>query len=59
MDQDILRSQFEAHILGDDIPRVPVEKRELLWRIAWDFGHSSGASEVEYYYRELADLVRP
>ena len=28
-----------------------------LWWMAWENGHSSGYSEVENYYSELADLV--
>ena len=33
-------------------------KADLLYRISWDFGHSSGLREVEYYYMEMLDLVK-
>lgn len=32
-------------------------KRSKLWSLAWDYGHSSGFSEIENYYREFAELL--
>lgn len=32
-------------------------KFEKVWRMAWDQGHASGISEVESYFRDLAELV--
>lgn len=32
-------------------------KRELLYKKAWELGHSGGLSEVWYYLSELADLI--
>lgn len=29
------------------------------WQIAWDHGHSAGLDEVEMYFRELAELIKP
>ena len=40
------------------VPRTH-SKFELAWDIAWSEGHSSGISEVENYFRELADLLKP
>lgn len=34
-------------------------KFDIAWRIAWDYGHGSGISEVENYFRELSDLLKP
>jgi len=34
-------------------------KFERAWEIAWDYGHSNGFSEVEGYFDELADLLKP
>ena len=34
-------------------------KADLLWRMAWDRGHSSGLQEVFQEYRELSELVKP
>jgi hypothetical protein len=36
---------------------VPQKKRDLLYRLAWDYGHSAGYTEVDLYYSELVDLV--
>lgn len=35
------------------------EKFEKAWKIAWDQGHSSGIGEVEAYFGELAELIKP
>ena len=32
-------------------------KADDLYRLAWDYGHSSGWSEIENYYVELLDLL--
>lgn len=32
-------------------------KRDMLWDKAWDYGHSSGYSEVESYYSDFLELV--
>jgi len=32
-------------------------KANECWRLAWEFGHSCGLSEVAYYYEELQGLV--
>lgn len=33
-------------------------KFEKAWSIAWEFGHSNGISEVEYYFDELVELIK-
>lgn len=33
-------------------------KREKAFRIAWQEGHSSGYSEVETYFEEMAELIK-
>lgn len=33
------------------------KSRDNLWSLSWAHGHSSGFSEVENYYIELADLA--
>ena len=38
---------------------VSQKKKNLLWTLAWDEGHSSGLYEVALYYREFAVLVDP
>ena len=32
---------------------------DIAWRIAWDYGHSAGLSEVEIYFTDLVDLLKP
>ena len=33
-------------------------KREDCYRIAWEYGHSSGYSEIEIYFQELVELIK-
>lgn len=33
-------------------------KAEMIWKKAWERGHSSGYSEIAYVYFDLAKLVR-
>ena len=33
-------------------------KADLLYMKAWDLGHPNGFHEVEYYYGELAELIK-
>jgi flagellar biosynthesis/type III secretory pathway protein FliH len=35
------------------------EKFEKAWNLAWDYGHSSGFMEVEMYFQDLAELIKP
>lgn len=34
-------------------------KVETAYRIAWDHGHSAGYGEVDIYFSELAELLKP
>ena len=34
-------------------------KADKLYQLAWDFGHSSGYHEIEYYYDDFAELLKP
>lgn len=34
-------------------------KRGALWSLAWSHGHANGFCEVEYYYGEFAELLKP
>lgn len=34
-------------------------KLDALYSLAWQYGHSSGFSEVESYFREFAELLKP
>ena len=33
-------------------------KREACYKLAWDYGHSSGFSEVESYFSDLVELIK-
>lgn len=33
-------------------------KKDLLYQLAWDYGHSCGFHEVELYYSTLAELLK-
>jgi len=34
-------------------------RADKLWELAWGYGHSAGLGEVEIYYQELAELLKP
>ena len=34
-------------------------KADKLYSLAWDMGHSAGYGEVENYYSDMADLLKP
>jgi len=54
-------STSEHFVLREDLAKeygvVGNPKEEKLFRMAWEYGHSSGLREVEMYYEELAELV--
>lgn len=33
-------------------------KADTLWKLAWEFGHAHGYSDVVYYMDELSELLR-
>ena len=33
-------------------------KFEKAWRLAWEYGHSSGLPEVENYFDDLVELIK-
>jgi len=33
-------------------------KKNMLYSVAWEIGHSAGFHEVEYFYDILVDLIR-
>lgn len=33
-------------------------KAEALWRLAWEYGHSAGYSEVLNYWQDMVDLIK-
>lgn len=43
-----------AHYEVTDHPKV-----EIAYRIAWDHGHSAGYAEVDSYFAELVEILRP
>lgn len=34
-------------------------KADRLYQLAWDMGHSAGYGEIETFYDEMADLLKP
>jgi hypothetical protein len=60
------RRQKEAELIEQTKEKLAKEyhlernaKFERAWDIAWDWGHSNGFTEVECYFAELVDLLRP
>lgn len=54
---------IEAEALKDRLAaehRIPRDaKFDKAWSIAWSMGHSSGFSEVESYFHDLVELIKP
>ena len=40
------------------MPGVPQEAKDIVWRLAWEHGHSSGREEIFFHYDEFADIAR-
>lgn len=34
-------------------------KAQRLWELAWQHGHSNGLEEVEMYYSDFVELIKP
>lgn len=52
-----LEKQFKAD-LEKEYRTANNPKRDLLYRLAYEMGHSSGYSEIEIYYEQLVPLVQ-
>lgn len=50
---DLLKSDLES-----ENGLVGHPKADVLWRIAWEHGHSSGYSDVINWYEDLVELVK-
>ena len=50
----VFKNHLETHF---KLENLKVKTREMLFRIAWDKGHSSGYSEVYIEYDALVDLL--
>jgi hypothetical protein len=54
-----LEFQFRKDLEAEfEVANVSQEKRDLLFRIAWEEGHSSGFGDVLYYYETMVPLVK-
>jgi hypothetical protein len=40
------------------MPNVPQAAKDIVWKLAWEHGHSSGRSEIFFYYDDFADIAR-
>lgn len=36
---------------------LPLEARKIIFKAAWEHGHSAGENEVEYFYNDFTELV--
>lgn len=45
--------------LSDEYGLERNAKFETAWGIAWEYGHSSGISEVKIYFDDLVPLLQP
>ena len=52
-DEDILKTDLETEHGLTNHP-----KRDKLWSLAWEHGHSYGYSEVAGYYEDFSELLK-
>ena len=52
-DQLFRKALYDKYVF---VKATPIQE-QTLWSLAWEYGHSSGYSEVESYYMDLVDLV--
>lgn len=38
--------------------KIPKEYQKRTWELAWEYGHSSGYSEVSHYLEELISIFK-
>lgn len=52
-----IKERFKLALFKEyDIENNP--KREKVWALAWEEGHSSGFSEIEYYFMKYVELIK-
>jgi hypothetical protein len=52
-----MRHEEFKHDILEDCGILNHPKSDILYRIAWDYGHSAGYGEVANYVRELSELL--
>ena len=52
-----IEEKFEK-LLADEYGLTKHSKRHKVFEMAWEKGHSTGYESVEYWYEELAALVK-
>lgn len=52
------REMFRVRMASEHAGGLPPEVADAVWQRAWDEGHSSGWTSVEWHYEELADFAR-
>lgn len=38
--------------------RMPKEKADKIFALAWDYGHANGLSDVKNYYMDIVEVAR-
>jgi hypothetical protein len=51
-DKELMDYLFEKYDVTDN------PKRDKCYHLAYEYGHSSGDSEIEYYFSELVELIK-
>lgn len=51
-----IKKQFRES-LEEEFGVIGHPKRHELWKLAWEYGHSGGFSEVLNYYQDLVVLI--
>jgi hypothetical protein len=58
LDLDAARKRLHQATMEIQYGLVHHSKADMLYALAWEMGHSSGFSEVENYYRDMAPLLK-
>lgn len=53
-----LQAEWKLWLAAEYAGDLNQKARDAIYAKAWSDGHSSGYSEIEYHYIELAELVR-
>ena len=56
--KDAFKADLEKEYL-DSVAIVSDARKQKLFDLAWEEGHTSGYGDVEHYYSEFSELVLP
>lgn len=52
-----IEADFRAELADEYLDKPATRAADEVYRVAWEFGHAYGYSEVEHYYGEIAEVA--